>query len=293
MDPRRREAEVLTREEEIALSLLRPLVERHLDFILETFALRLCSDPLAASLLEDDLAVDRLKQAQQQYLLSLLSNEPPERTRLCGATKTSYRDPFGLGAQWHLRTLTHFVTSLQPLALEFLKERLPLYRTAWNALLKVVCRDLDLVMGACLRQRDEWVESARQDECQARRVLDYILDQHEAEADRHLVSHLKLMEELALWRANVAGLAHEMGTPLNVILGHAESLVRETGDPTVQAALHSIVKQVERMILLRRSLCMCDGKTGNRPTVSDGMSVRGRASGADQGVTGDRNGEFQ
>src|SRR5688500_11689059 len=155
MDPRRREAEVLTREEEIALSLLRPLVERHLDFILETFALRLCSDPLAASLLEDDLAVDRLKQAQQQYLLSLLSNKPPERTRLCGATKTSYRDPFGLGVQWHLRTLTHFVTSLQPLALEVLKKPLPLYRTAWNALLKVVCRDLDLVMGACLRQRDE------------------------------------------------------------------------------------------------------------------------------------------
>ena len=45
------------------------------------------------------------------------------------------------------------------------------------------------------------------------------------------------------------------GTPLNVILGKAESLLKQTEDETTQASLQSIIRQVERLIPLRQQLC--------------------------------------
>ena len=49
-----------------------------------------------------------------------------------------------------------------------------------------------------------------------------------------------------------------MGTPLNVILGQAELLLERTEDVKAQAALQSIVRQVERLIPLRQQLCSLD-----------------------------------
>lgn len=98
------------------------------------------------------------------------------------------------------------------------------------------------------------------------------------------MSHLKLMEELARLRANVANVAREMGDPLNVILGQAESLLRETDDPILQTALRSIVRQVERMIVLRRSLGMIEEQPGGGRILSEGIPDRSSSS-----VTPDRN----
>lgn len=63
---------------------------------------------------------------------------------------------------------------------------------------------------------------------------------------------------LALWRVKMSGLAQEMGTPLNVILWRAESLLERIDDETAQAALQSIIRQVERLIPLRQQLCALD-----------------------------------
>ena len=109
---------LLTREEEVSLRLLEPLFARHLDLILETLALHLGSDPDLASLLSDDLAVARLKRSQQEYLLSLLNWKNAEAVGRAGVQAAEYRDPFGLGAGWHLRTFVHFLTSIQPLVFE-------------------------------------------------------------------------------------------------------------------------------------------------------------------------------
>jgi len=63
---------------------------------------------------------------------------------------------------------------------------------------------------------------------------------------------------LALWCVKMSELAQEMGTPLNVILWRAESLLERTEDETAQAALQSIIRQVERLIPLRQQLCALD-----------------------------------
>ncbi len=77
------------------------------------------------------------------------------------------------------------------------------------------------------------------------------------------------MTQLAVWHAKMSGLAQEMGTPLNVILGHAESLLERREDETAQAALLTIVRQVERLIPLRQQLCTLDREPRSEPAAAD------------------------
>ena len=263
---------LLTREEEASLRLLEPLFARHLDLILETLALHLGSDPDLASLLSDDLAVARLKRSQQEYLLSLLNGMNGEVVGRDGVQAAEYRDPFGLGAGWHLRTFVHFLTFIHPLVFDAYCWTEPhLYHRAWNALLKVIFHDLELALNASLKQRDDLVDAAVHDASEARRILDLALNKQAMEEQHRQADHLMIATHLALWRAKMSGLAQEMGTPLNVILGHAESLLERTEDldPTAQAALQSIVRQVERLIPLRQQLCTLDQGFRSKPHALD------------------------
>ena len=267
-DGREEDRMLLTPEEEASLSLLEPLFARHLDRILETLTLHLGSDQDGASLLSDDLAVARLKRSQQEYLFSMLNGESEGPIGREGVPLTEYRDPFGLGTGWHLRTFAHFLTSMQPLVFEAFGTRPPLYHRVWNALLKVIFRDLELALSASLKQRDDLIEAVKQDASEARRTLDYALSKQAAEEKQRQADHVTVVTHLALWRVKMSGLAQEMGTPLNVILGHAESLLARTEDETAQAALQSIVRQVERLIPLRQRLCALDQGSEIKPHVS-------------------------
>ena len=247
---------LLTQEEQASLRLLEPLFVRHLDLILESLVLHLGSDSALAPLLSDEIEVARVKRSQQEYLFSLVNGKNEGSVGRDSVQAADYRDPFGFGPSWQLRTFVHFLTSIQPLAFEAFSWTKPhAYHTIWNALLKVIFRDLELAMSASLKQRDERVEAARQDANEAKRTLDFALNEQMAEEKQRQAEHVRVMTQLAIWRVKMSGLAREMGTPLNVILWHAESLLERTDDPTAQAALQLIVRQVERLIPLRQQLC--------------------------------------
>lgn len=268
-DGRQENGTLLTREEEASLPLLESLFARHLDLILETLSLYLGSDSDVASLLSDDLAVARLKRSQQEYLLSLLNGKNEGSVGRDSAQAAQYRDPFGLGAGWHLRTFIHFLTSIQPLVFEAFWTKPRLYHTVWSALLKVIFRDLELALSASLKQRDDRVEAVRQDASEARMTLALALNKQASDEKHRQADHLMLVTQLTVWRAKMSGLAQEMGTPLNVILGHAESLLAQTEDDRTQAALQSIVRQIERLIPLRQQLCALDHGFRSEPHAPD------------------------
>jgi signal transduction histidine kinase len=260
---------VLTQEEEASLPLLEPLFARHLDRILETLSLHLGSDPHVASLPLDDLAVARLKRSQQEYLLSLLNGENEGSADRDGAPAAQYCDPFGLGAGWHLRTSVHFLTSIQPLVFDAFGARPHVYHTVWNALLKMVFRNLDVAMCESLIQRDKLVEAARQEVNGMRRALDLLLSKQAFDERQRQAEHRTVVSLLTTWLTKTSELAQEMGTPLNVVLGRAESLLAQPGDGTAHAALQSIVRQVERLIHLRQQLCALDHGLRSKPYAPD------------------------
>ena len=137
-----------------------------------------------------------------------------------------------------------------------------MYHAVWSALLKVIFRDLELAMSASLKQRDERMEEVRQDVSKARRTLELALNTQVADEKHRQADHLMFVIQLAIWRAKMSGLAREMGTPLNVILGQAELLLKQTEDGKIRTALQSIVRQVERLIPLREQLCSLDHGVG-------------------------------
>lgn len=58
-----------------------------------------------------------------------------------------------------------------------------------------------------------------------------------------------------------SGLAHEIGTPMNVILGRAEYLSQRTQEEQTRKGLDTIIRQVERMTRLIRQLLAFSSKT--------------------------------
>jgi PAS domain S-box-containing protein len=71
---------------------------------------------------------------------------------------------------------------------------------------------------------------------------------------KHLESQLRRTERLAEMGTLAAGMAHEIGTPMNVILGRAEFLMRKTPDDSMKKGLGTIVSQVERITKIMNQL---------------------------------------
>ena len=71
---------------------------------------------------------------------------------------------------------------------------------------------------------------------------------------KRLERQLHQTERLAELGALAAGMAHEIGTPMNVILGRAEYLIRKTSDESTRKGLTTIVTQVERITKIMNQL---------------------------------------
>jgi hypothetical protein len=260
---RQENGSLLTQEEEASLTLLEPLFARHRDLIFEIFPCDIRSESDGASLLSGELAAARLARVQQEHPPSLPNGENEGSVGREGGETAESHDPFGLGPGGQLRTIAHFLTSIQPLVFDAFGAKPRLHHTVWKALLKVVFRDIDLAVCESLTQRDEMVKAAVQDVDETRRELDLLLNKQALDEGQRLAEHRTVVNLLAIWLAKKSELAQEMGAPLNVILGRAESLLERTEDEKTHASLQSIVKQVERLILLRQQLCALDLALGS------------------------------
>jgi len=73
---------------------------------------------------------------------------------------------------------------------------------------------------------------------------------------------LRQTERLAEMGTLASGMAHEIGTPMNVILGRAEYLMRKTSDESTKKGLATIVTQVERITKIMNQLLSFARKEG-------------------------------
>ncbi len=93
-------------------------------------------------------------------------------------------------------------------------------------------------------------------------------------ARKRIEQQLRRAERLAEVGTLAAGMAHEIGTPMNVILGRAEQLMRKTEDETTRRGLATITAQVERITkIMNQLLTFARRKPGERRPVNLGQSV--------------------
>ncbi|MEX2490575.1 MAG: ATP-binding protein [Nitrospirales bacterium] len=89
---------------------------------------------------------------------------------------------------------------------------------------------------------------------------------------RALESQLRKTERLAELGTLASGMAHEIGTPMNVILGRAELLMRKAKDEPTRKGLETIVTQVERITKIMNQLLSFARK---RPSEQRGVDLVG------------------
>lgn len=93
-------------------------------------------------------------------------------------------------------------------------------------------------------------------------------------ARERIEQQLRRAERLAEVGTLAAGMAHEIGTPMNVILGRAEQLMRRTEDEATRKGLATITAQVERITrIMNQLLTFARRKPGERRSVNLGQSV--------------------
>ncbi len=83
------------------------------------------------------------------------------------------------------------------------------------------------------------------------RVLASVVDITER---KHIQKQLWQAERLAELGTLASGMAHEIGTPMNVILGRAEYLLQRTADEGMKKGLTTIVTQIERITKVMNQL---------------------------------------
>ncbi|MCA9499563.1 MAG: PAS domain S-box protein [Nitrospira sp.] len=87
---------------------------------------------------------------------------------------------------------------------------------------------------------------------------------------RALEDQLRKTERLAELGTLASGMAHEIGTPMNVILGRAELLMRKAPDEPTRRGLETIVTQVERITKIMNQLLSFARK---RPAERQGVNL--------------------
>jgi signal transduction histidine kinase len=137
----------------------------------------------------------------------------------------------------------------------------------------------DLSYRIATRRRDEIAKLAREMNRMCER-LRYSHDSERAqtEAKMRALSQLRHADRLATVGRLAAGLAHELGTPLNVVRARAQQMAKGTAGPTeVTDKSRIIVEQVERMTKLIRQLLDFARKGDPQPTEVDVCALVDRA----------------
>lgn len=145
-----------------------------------------------------------------------------------------------------------------------LRERDRESRAVWRSVAAVLLASgLVLVFGGlAMRKQRKELELARE------------LDVNELERERE--EQLVQIDKLATMAALATGVAHEVSTPLGVIVGRAEQLIpKVAGDERASRSVQAIIEQGSRIShVVRGFLDLCRGETPSLERVSPGAVAR-------------------
>jgi signal transduction histidine kinase len=159
----------------------------------------------------------------------------------------------GLGPAWYLGAYGLYMRLLVPLISEHHRAQPGMSERTILALHKLLILDAELAMEAYIERREEQLEFLNRELAQAGRQLNEVYERQSDEL-RATSARARAAEELASIATLVAGLAHEIGTPMNVIQGHAERLESAVSDDRSRWRLRTIRDQIDRITSIIQSL---------------------------------------
>jgi len=232
---------------------LRPVLEKHADEIVSVFYRHLLSFERTRSFLLDPEVKKRLLAKQRAYLLSLVEaridqSYIEDRMRI-GETHMRV----GLEPKWYLGAYALYMKLLSPILIAHHRNDPAAGERSLLTLHKILMLDAQLAMEAYIERREQQLEYLNRELGEASRELRRIYDR-QADELRETSERAHAAEELASVATLVAGLAHEIGTPMGVIQGHAELLESSVQDERGRWRLQTIRDQIDRITTIIQTL---------------------------------------
>ncbi len=240
-------------EDRKLLRALRPLLEESAGRLVAAFYRRLLSFSETQRYLRDPEVTKRLLDEQRRYLLSLAGPELDEayireRRRIGEA-----HERIGLDPSWYIGAYAHYLEMLTPLVVDRPgTDSVTAYRTL-SALQKLILFDVHMAMKYYMERRERDLQRINDELARVSRGLARDLESTGAEL-RSAARRAQAAEQLASIGVLVAGLAHEIGTPMGVIQGHAKLLESAVEGQDAQWRLRTIQEQIGRISRIMESL---------------------------------------
>src|SRR5574338_238342 len=235
------------------LADLGPILEKNAPALVSAFYRHLLSYPSPRHLLRDPAVKERLLVMQRGYLLSLAGPVVDESYVADRQRIGEVHERIGLEPRWYLGAYSLYLSLLTPLVSErFAVDPSRAERTL-IALQKLLLFDAALAMETYVRRRQEELEYLNHELSRSGRELAHDLETQGAKL-KQTTERARAAEQLASIGTLVAGLAHEVGTPMGVIQGHAKLLESKVTDEQARWRLHTIQEQIARISKLIQSL---------------------------------------
>ena len=235
------------------LSALQPMLEKQAAGLVDSFYHHLLSFSSTRRLLVDPGVRERLMSAQREYLLSLagptIDESYLEQRRLIGEV----HERIGLEPRWYLGAYALYLSLLVPLVHEmYPHDPIEAGRTVVS-LQKRLFLDAQIAMEVYIDLQQQQLqyftgELAKESRRLARNFEDQRVELQLTE------KRARVAEELVSVATLVAGLAHEIGTPMGVIQGHANQLESAVSDEDAKWRLRTIQEQVSRISKIIQTL---------------------------------------
>jgi signal transduction histidine kinase len=159
----------------------------------------------------------------------------------------------GLGPRYYLGAYALYFSLLAPIIAEDCRGEAERTQETLSALVKLLLLDAQLAMEAYIESHEETLTHLNRELAAVSRTLtvEFASQGHELRATE---KRARAAEDLASIATLVAGLAHEIGTPMGVIRGHAEALTGAVEGERAQWRLRTILEQIDRISNIIRSL---------------------------------------
>lgn len=240
-------------EDRRLLADLGPVFEEHSERLVAAFYRHLLSFPATQVHLRDPEVTQRLLVLQRQYLMSLAGPEVDEsyikeRRRIGEA-----HERIGLDARWYIGAYALYFSLLTPLVCEHCGVDMVRAERTLIALQKILLFDMEIAMERYVARRERDLQRLNDELAASGRRLARDLETTGA-ALRTTTERARAAERLASIGVLVAGLAHEIGTPMGVIQGHAKLLEPHVDGNDARWRLNTIQEQIGRISRIMESL---------------------------------------
>jgi len=236
-----------------ALGGLRDAIEENADRVVHAFYEHLLRFPETQHLLRDDAVRSRLLVQQRAYLISL--TEPviddtyiQSRIRIGAA-----HERIGLDTQWYLGAYALYINLLIPVIQDAAGPDPVSIERAHSAMVKRLMFDAEVAIRQYIDRREHDLTHLNLELQAASRSLTREVDST-TRTLRRTEARAVAAEQLASVATLITGLAHEIGTPMGVIRGHAESLEGAVEGERARWRLNMILEQIDRITSIIQSL---------------------------------------